>query len=413
MGPHLLLDKSSLQSLSHDELDIMRRYFFLVVPPILLVEILGDLKKDTRKKGHPSVAGLARRIAPGNTLPILNGFQELIKAEIGGVEIKMDFRPIILGGKSVKAATGERGHILEVQPEAQVLAKWQQNRFEEAEEILAARYRDTLRSMDVGRLQKFLHGEYSPRLNLTSLAEAEEFVDDLIEGGDPKMLLSWFFHDAFGDGELLTDALSKLPKESRLEARLPYTTFCLRVSLIFHFGLAFNLVSTRPSNRIDLEYLFYLPFTRGFSSGDKLHHEFFEMVGLKGNNFVGRDDLKEDLKRLLEYEKENPESAKLTHPPDLAPDSFTSMMWRKLMKPATTKRGELMEQLSPEQEKRLLERILKLADGIEDPEQVPEEKQDFLIRKYEMSAKSPCICGSGKPFGECCGKDSFPQESST
>lgn len=401
-----MLDKSSLQSLSHDELDLVRRYFFLVVPPVLLVEILGDLKRESPKKAHPSVVGLARRIVPGASLPILNGFQELISAEIGGVRIQMDYRPTILGGRSIMAESGERGRVLDVQPEAQILMKWQQGRFEEAEEILAERYRKTLRSMNVEALRKELHAEYSPRLHLESLRGTAEFVGDLIESGEPRKLLCWFFNDAFGDDKLLSNALSKVPEGTRLSARLPYTTFCLRLSLIFHFGLAFNLVSSRPSNRIDLEYLFYLPFTRGFSSGDKLHQDFFTLVGLEGNDFVNRDDLKRDLKRILEHEKEHPDAANSVQPPDLDPGSFTSMMWRKLMKPTSKRRGELMRQLSSEQERKLLDHVLKLNRGTEDGSHIPEEKMDFLVRNYEISANSPCICGSGKTFRECCGKDS-------
>ena len=62
MGPPLMLDKSSLQTLSHDEMDILRRYFSLVVPPVILVEILGDLKKESTKAKEPSVMSLTRRI---------------------------------------------------------------------------------------------------------------------------------------------------------------------------------------------------------------------------------------------------------------------------------------------------------------------------------------------------------------
>lgn len=402
-----MLDKSSLQSLSHDELDILRRYFSLIVPPVLLVEILADLKKDSAKKANPSVVGLARRIVPGASLPVLNGFQDLIRAEIGGSEIKMDYRPTMLGARGIQAATGEQGHVLDVQREAQVLTKWQQGHFDEAEEILAERYRQSLRSMDVESLQKSLHAEYSPRLSLRSLEATAEFVDDLIEGGDAEKLLRWFISDCFGDNKLLAVALSNLPEKSRLEARLPYTTFCLRLALIFHFGLAFRLVSTRPSNRIDLEYLFYLPFTRGFSSGDILHHEFFKVVGLEGNDFVHRVDLKQDFSRILEHVRKHPESAELVQPPNLDPDSFTSMMWGKLMKPRTERRGELMRKLSPDQEQRLLDHVLKFTDGIEDHSDTPVEGRDVLIRKYEVSADSPCICGSHNSFRDCCGKSSF------
>jgi len=47
MGPTILLDKSTLQSLSKKELVILNKYYFLNVPPILLHEIKTDLSKKT------------------------------------------------------------------------------------------------------------------------------------------------------------------------------------------------------------------------------------------------------------------------------------------------------------------------------------------------------------------------------
>ena len=45
MGPVLICDKSTLQSLARDELSALRRYYSLTVPPVLVIEILSDLKK--------------------------------------------------------------------------------------------------------------------------------------------------------------------------------------------------------------------------------------------------------------------------------------------------------------------------------------------------------------------------------
>lgn len=402
-----MLDKSSLQSLSPKELNILRRYFNLVVPPVLLIEILGDLKKSSGAKGHPSAMSLARKIVPGASLPFLPKFQDLIKAELADVRVKMDFRPLVLPGHGIKSRTGERGTELQIQPEAEALMKWQQNQFEKAEELLAEQYRKTLKGMDVEALQRSLRKEYSSRINLQSLQETAEFVDDLIEGSEPEKLLRWFLNDAFGNEDLLSSALNKIPKGVRLECRLPYTCFCVRLSLIFHYALAFHLVSSRVSNRIDLEYLYYLPFTRGFSSGDKLHLEFFEIVGLEGNSFVQRDDLKQDLGRILKHEEQHPDSAEMVQPPDLDEDSFTSLMWRTLMKPVSKKRGELMQQLTPEQEEKLMTHVRCLMDSTQDNSGPPDEERDFLIRHYNCAAEAPCPCGSPKKFRDCHGKQQF------
>lgn len=397
-----MLDKSSLQTLTHDEMDILRRYFSLVVPPVILIEILGDLKKNKTRAGDPTVMGLARRIVPGASLPILPGFQDLIRAELDGVRIKMDCRPTILRGRQIAAESGEKGHEIPVQPEATLLLKWQKGEFTDGEELLAARYRESIKEFDIGAMQKSLHREYSPRLTLKSLQETADFVDDLIEGGNSESIIRWFVDDAFGNTTTLTSVLDKLPSSGRIQSRFPYLYHCLRISLIFHFATAFNLLSLRPTNRIDLEYLFYLPFTIGFSSGDKLHQQLFEFASIHGNEFIPKDRLKEDFGRLLKHEAETPDSAQAIHPPELSEESFTFRLWKKHMKPTAQSRDETMSNLSPEKEKLLMEHVRKLMSGNQDNEESGEGK-DFLIRNYEITAESPCICGSQKSFGECHG----------
>ena len=53
---------------------------------------------------------------------------------------------------------------------------------------------------------------------------------------------------------------------------VPYTTHVLTVDLFFCLGLGADLISReRPSNKIDIAYLYYLPFCMVFTSSDNLH----------------------------------------------------------------------------------------------------------------------------------------------
>jgi hypothetical protein len=56
---------------------------------------------------------------------------------------------------------------------------------------------------------------------------------------------------------------------------LPYTAFIARLEAIFMFSLHDGIVTTGPTNRIDIEYFKYLPFTEVFSSSDRLHVTLF------------------------------------------------------------------------------------------------------------------------------------------
>lgn len=49
MGPSIIADKSTIQSLSTDELIIFNKYYMPNIVPVLLLEILANLKKPQKK----------------------------------------------------------------------------------------------------------------------------------------------------------------------------------------------------------------------------------------------------------------------------------------------------------------------------------------------------------------------------
>lgn len=314
----------------------------------------------------------------------------------------MDHRPILLNGRGVRSADGNRGTVVESSSEEQALLRWQQGEFEAAEVLLAEQYRRAISEMNVQELQRQLQSEYSSRLNLGSLEATAEFVEDLVAGGSPEVLLRWFLGDALGSSALPASVLTGTGKPSGME-RFPYVSYCLKVSLMFHFGLAFRHITTRPTNRIDLEYFFYLPFTLGFSSGDQLHRDLFRHVALAKNDFCHRDDLKNDFHRLLRHGESAPEALNQAKPPELAADSFTARMWAKHMKPVSQRRENLAKSLSPEDQRRLIDQFKAMMNGEKDDAPLSEGDQDFLFRSVEIHRDGPCVCGSDKSFRECCG----------
>jgi len=68
VGPQLLIDKSSLQSLTDREAFFLGRHYYLVVPPVLMAEIQADLekarksRKQKRARLRDSAADIARRL---------------------------------------------------------------------------------------------------------------------------------------------------------------------------------------------------------------------------------------------------------------------------------------------------------------------------------------------------------------
>jgi hypothetical protein len=103
---------------------------------------------------------------------------------------------------------------------------------------------------------------------------------------------------------------------------VPYTAFVARLEAIFMFGLHAGVVTTRATNRIDIEYFKYLPFTEVFSSGDRLHATLFPVFARRNQSFVAGNDLKNALQqmadhydRLSENEKKHGSMSYADYPP--------------------------------------------------------------------------------------------------
>ena len=82
---------------------------------------------------------------------------------------------------------------------------------------------------------------------------------------------------------------------------VPYAAFIARLEAIFMFGLHAGIITTRATNRIDIEYFKYLPFTEVFSSGDRLHATLFPVFARRDQNFVAGSDLKTALREMADY----------------------------------------------------------------------------------------------------------------
>jgi hypothetical protein len=82
----------------------------------------------------------------------------------------------------------------------------------------------------------------------------------------------------------------------------PYAAHVVTVEIFFQVALGASLISAdRRSNRLDVGYLFYLPFSNLFISGDKLHRKCAPLFLRSDQAFAWGADLKTDLKKLNEY----------------------------------------------------------------------------------------------------------------
>ncbi len=148
----------------------------------------------------------------------------------------------------------------------------------------------------------------------------------------------------------------------------PYAHYCLLVYTAFYLGLANRLIGTRSTNRINLEYVLYLPFCKVFASNDNFHKQFAPLFLDETQDFIDGSVFKADIKRINHYwqslsEKDRDKIRKESgdYPPDWE-DSITNQLWKKHMSP----RAEYTPiESTPEREKEIIEHMKPFLDAID------------------------------------------------
>jgi hypothetical protein len=76
----------------------------------------------------------------------------------------------------------------------------------------------------------------------------------------------------------------------------PYFRYVLSVDIFFYVAIGADLISrVRPSNKIDIAYLYYLPFCMVFASNDNLHSRVVPFFLQSHQTFVEGSVLKPEL----------------------------------------------------------------------------------------------------------------------
>lgn len=124
MGPQIILDKSTLQSLSANELKFLSKHYYVNVAPILVIEILADIKKypEDRDKSKAMAITLARKLQTAGK--IFNAYyKDLAVGSLLGGHMSMDGRPVVLDGQEFVDSRGDKGLFLGEQPEQEALRR--------------------------------------------------------------------------------------------------------------------------------------------------------------------------------------------------------------------------------------------------------------------------------------------------
>ena len=176
----------------------------------------------------------------------------------------------------------------------------------------------------------------------------------------------------------------------------PYFSYVCRSRSVLSLAIAADLVSRdRPSNKVDLAYLYYLPFCMVFASNDHLHAKLALLFLRRDQDFVPGTALKADLAKLDQHYSALPEEVKnrgvstfATDPPTNT-SFLTTRLWDKYL-PRWREIREARTPLTEDATKKILDhmkRIRKESTPL-DPRSVPKSDDlDHLVIERSVYAR--------------------------
>ena len=419
MGPTILLDKSALQALSAQELEFLYRYYNLNIAPVLVVEILGDLMKPD-KEGNltgKDVTQLANKLLQLNSA--VNGhYRMLLINSLIGHRIRMEGRPIVLIDRLVES-DGKRGTITSESVEEKAIHRWREGDFSEAEKILSQRWRESTRQHDPTTIADILK-KFSVLLsNAKNFDQLVKIADLLFLPENVQSVILELTIDFFQISQTLASQIFyrwEQRQYSSVKEFAPYAFHCFRATLLYYLGVSRNYLTTRPTNNVDLEYVYYLPFTNIFVSRDKFHKTLVPPLLQPDQTFVDGDELKADLKVTAQEWSQLEESQRAgwlekygEYPPERE-GSITATLWQKYLTLANTTIHEASARARTHQKREgksnIIEEIRRAQEEGKtivptSDDDLDDANIDFIQRERMISINDPCPCGSGKKFKDC------------
>lgn len=365
MGPITLVDKSTIQSLNFHEVFYLDKYYSLVISPILLRELLSTLAKEPEenKDWEKTLSILASKVDTMNSYTPPNALT-MARTNLLGGDVPMTGQVPLAGGKTLRSRDGTYGVMFEEQPEKAILREWKNGQFSEVNKKAAQIIRDMDHSIDLSKLQKEIEGQLKHFPKFSQLVDLVKWLDETYFAQ-----VSQEFHLRNAALSLLnqseTDELIerwKTKGSPSFSEFCPYAFYFYRCNTIYFIGLGKGLISTSKSanTHLDMQYIYYLPFSMTFTSSDHFLLDFAKFFIRPNQSIIPGADLKKDLKQVKEFFLNLTDEQKKTvkdefgsYPPeDGAP--LTASVWNSLMAPRPK-----MKDSVPEFSKQRSESIVK------------------------------------------------------
>jgi len=304
MGPITLFDKSFIQNLTVDESVWFDHFFNTVLCPLFYVETLSDLTKVTPKRTPKKEVQIISNKCPQMHITTTMFHHYLSIQNLLGVNFPMDGRPIVPGGIN-KIVDGEESVVFKEAPEVEAFKRWQDEDFNNLEINFAKKWRDKIKSLTTTDIIETIN-----KLNINcdkvkNLAQAkfvaEKYLNEQTNNNGVFIMLQKLLRLTENEFMAITKRWIEMGRPL-LKDFAPYVYFLLSIELFYYISIKANLVSPKlEKNRVDILYLYYLPFCMLFVSSDKFHKNCAPLFLRDDQKFTWGLDLKKDLANIDSY----------------------------------------------------------------------------------------------------------------
>ena len=273
-------------------------HFFLTsITPLFFVETLADLEKRIGQGRTPEqiVGNLAYK-TPDLQSHVNPHHSAILYAELNGEKITMDGRVLRAGGQMVEL-NGQQGVIYKMNDEEEAFNRWQRGEFLDLERQIAKAWRREVSTVDHSNAYAMFKRFYGSIRRPRSLADAKHLADTLIDLIEEEQSIR-FGLSLLGVPTQVHDLVIQrwlAAGKPLIGDFAPYFRHMFAVDLFFHLSLSADLISrVRPAgkadNRVDIAYLYYLPFCMVFTSSDNLHERVVPLFLRCDQSFVKGQD---------------------------------------------------------------------------------------------------------------------------
>lgn len=337
MGPITIFDKSFLQSLTIDESVWFDNFYSVNICPLFYVETLADLAKEMNRgrTAEQIVSEIASKTPEMGGSPNIHHNTLLIN-NLLGQKIVMDGRPILAGGKPVKIDQ-KKAVIFDVSPERLAYDRWQNKQYFEIERDFAKQWRAQVKAIAFENTVNYVEKLGLDITKCKNIKDAFSLATAVVENNcKPYDLMGFVLTSLAVPSELHPQIVKRyqISNFPPLTKYAPYVAYVIKIEVFFHICVSRGFESSdRPSHRIDIAYLYYLPFCKLFVSGDKLHKRIAHLFMRDDQQFVWAPDLKDDLASLNKYYMTLPQEIRergllsFARKPPTENDFLTARLW--------------------------------------------------------------------------------------